>query len=71
MKIELTAEERKHLLSSVTTPDSIVAKLRDAEESLADTTDNWYRKAAKKRSKDGELEVDDDAIVSRGDDPGA
>ena len=30
-----------------------------------------YRRAAKAQQKDGELEVDDDAVVSMGEDPGA
>lgn len=30
-----------------------------------------YREAASKLSKDGELEIDDGAVVSMGDDPGA
>ena len=30
-----------------------------------------YRSAAQERQEDGELEVDDDAVVSVGDDPGA
>jgi hypothetical protein len=34
-------------------------------------SEKWYREQGMKQSREGELEVDEDAIVSMGDDPGA
>lgn len=71
MHIGLSDKEADALLASTATPVSIVKQILDYRESLTDPMDNWFRQAAMERSKDGELEVDDGAIVSRGDDAGA
>jgi hypothetical protein len=50
---------------------AICARLRDA---LADCTQpglQKYRAAAMRHCRDGELEIDPGAVVSKGDDPGA
>lgn len=39
---------------------------------MGQLTDEQYRTLAKKRhGRDGEVEIDDNAIISHGDDPGA
>ncbi len=41
------------------------------ESHMGRMSEKWYREQATKRSMLGELEVDEDATVSMGDDPGA
>jgi hypothetical protein len=38
---------------------------------MAEPSDAQYRAAAEARQKDGDLEIDENAVISRGDDPGA
>jgi hypothetical protein len=49
-----------------------LTKVTDRDRPQEDPNDGKYRDAAKKlHHREGELEIDDDAIVSKGDDPGA
>lgn len=50
---------------------AIISRIRSAQEDQEGEDIGKYREAAKEMATDGELEVDDGAIVSRGDDPGA
>lgn len=34
-------------------------------------SDEWFRDQARERMSDGEIDVDENAVVSRGNDPGA
>ena len=49
----------------------ICERLRCALSDLAEPTIAQYRAAAFRQMRCGELEIDDSAVVSKGDDPGA
>lgn len=51
--------------------DRIIKELDDTVVEQEGPEATAYREAASELSKDGELEIDDGAIVSMGDDPGA
>lgn len=52
--------------------DSPVVDNGDEQTGEEQKSDDWYRKRARELySLNGEIEVDSNAIISRGDDPGA
>jgi len=49
-----------------------MTKMKTRKVELATITDGQYRAAARKlHQRDGDIEIDDNAKTSRGDDPGA
>lgn len=75
MWINLSKEVLQHLAAGKTLCLGEADELRDmARQALAEETDPVhmrYRQLAESQAEDGEIEVDDGAVVSPGDDPGA
>ena len=51
--------------------NGINKKFNDASASLHDSDDNYFRTLAQELHRDGDLEIDEDAVVSVGEDNGA
>ena len=49
----------------------ILERIENCEKESKDENLRKYAKAAQKRQRDGEIEIDDDAVVSKGEDAGA
>ncbi len=67
----ITGEDLADLLHHFGPEHAFYQRARDALAELINPEFAKYREAASRQARDGELEIDAGAVVSKGDDPGA